>query len=559
MDSSIAKQAVEQLNHQSFFRKWGELGVLSLALAIIIIDTTILNVSLGTIIRDLKTDIQSIQWVITTYALVLAAFTITGGRLGDLFGRKKMFITGAVMFAVGSFVASISHSVGLLLLGESIIEGFGAALMMPATASLLVANFRGRDRAIAFGVWGAIAAASSALGPILGGFLTTYYSWRWAFRINVFIVLFVLLISNLIPESKDEEEKSELDWGGVVLSALGLLSLVFGVIESSTYGWFHAKEIFSIAGYVINLGNISITVPAILLGLILIGIFLWYENRVEKNGHTPLVSLKLFQNSQFTSGTLTTGILGFGSTGLFFSFPVFFQAVRGYDAFHTGIALLPMPIGVFIFSALSTRLAKTIAPKRMIQAGFLTSGIGLIVLYFLMGPDASALHLSPGFFIYGAGFGMIMPQISNLTLSAVKPAQAGEASGVNNTMRQLGATLGSAIIGAILLTSLSGNLSSGIKNSTVIPESSKQLLADAVSKQTSNVEFGGGAHVGLQLPPQIAQEIVTISHNSTADANKTILLWSMLFMLSGFVVSFLLPNVIELDKEQRDSAAVAAH
>src|SRR4051812_27480719 len=170
--------------NQSFFRKWGGLLVLSLALAIIIIDTTILNVSLKNIIGDLHTDIQSIQWVITIYALILAAFTITGGRLGDLFGRKKMFLLGAIIFAVGSFIASISHHITPLLIGEAIIEGFGASLMMPATASLLVSNFQGRDRAIAFGVWGGVASAAAALGPIVGGFLTSHYSWRWAFRIN---------------------------------------------------------------------------------------------------------------------------------------------------------------------------------------------------------------------------------------------------------------------------------------------------------------------------------------------------------------------------------------
>ncbi len=241
------------MNDQSFLRKWGSLMVLSLALAIIIIDTTILNVSLGTIIRDLKTDIQSIQWVITIYALILAAFTITGGRLGDFFGRKKMFIIGAIVFAVGSFIASISHHVGLLLIGEAVIEGFGAAMMLPATASLLVANYRGRDRAVAFGVWGGVAAASAALGPIVGGFLTTHYSWRWAFRINVFIAAILVVGAFLVHESRDESERPRLDFTGIILSAAGLLSLVFGIIESETYGWLKAKEVFMIGSHAIKI------------------------------------------------------------------------------------------------------------------------------------------------------------------------------------------------------------------------------------------------------------------------------------------------------------------
>ncbi len=526
----------------SFVRKWGGLFVLSLALAIIIIDTTILNVSLKNIIGDLHTDIQSIQWVITIYALILAAFTITGGRLGDLFGRKKMFLIGAVIFALGSFIASISHHIAPLLIGEAVIEGFGAALMMPATASLLVANFQGRDRAIAFGVWGAVASAAAALGPIVGGFLTSHYSWRWAFRINIGIAAVVLLTGFLIKESRDTAEKTELDWGGVILSVIGLLSLVFGIIESETYGWFKAKEIFSIAGQTISLGSVSIVVPAIALGLVILAIFVFYERSVERRGHTPLVSMKLFQNRQFTSGTITTAILGLGSTGLFFAFPIFFQAVRGLDALHTGIALLPMPIGVFLLAAASTAFGKKFSAKRLIQAGFIVSGLGLIVLHQLMKVDATIWRLAPGFLLYGMGFGLIMPHISNLTLSAVPLEQAGEASGVNNTMRQLGATIGAALIGAILLTGLATNLSQGIKQSPVIPAGAKQELADVVSKQTSNVEFGGGARVNNQLPEPITREIQTIGYQSTVDANKTVLAYSLLFIILGMLVSLWLPE-----------------
>ncbi len=185
----------KDINKPSFLRKWGPVFVLSLGLAIIIIDTTLLNVSLGNIIRDLKTDIQSLQWVITAYSLTLAALTITGGRLGDLFGRKKMFVLGAIIFAIGSFIASISTSVGMMIAGESIIEGIGAALMMPATASLLVSTYKGRDRAIAMGMWGGVAGAASAVGPILGGFLTSNYNWRWGFRINIFVAI-VLVAAN---------------------------------------------------------------------------------------------------------------------------------------------------------------------------------------------------------------------------------------------------------------------------------------------------------------------------------------------------------------------------
>src|SRR5258706_2987479 len=190
--SNTPENKTEGKAELSRFQKIGTLVILSLALAIIIIDSSVLNVSISKLIQDLNTDIQSIQWVISSYSLVIAALTITGGRLGDLFGRKKMFMAGAVIFAIGSLISSLSPNIGTLLFGWSIIEGIGAALMMPATASLLVTTFKGRERAMAFGIWGGIAAAASAFGPIVGGYLTTYVSWHWAFRINVFIVILLL-------------------------------------------------------------------------------------------------------------------------------------------------------------------------------------------------------------------------------------------------------------------------------------------------------------------------------------------------------------------------------
>src|SRR5213596_1372396 len=242
---------------ESRIRKWGTLMVLSLALAIIIIDSTLLNVSLKTLTRELHTTLQSLQWVISAYSLMLAALTVTGGRMGDLFGRKRMFMGGAIIFAIGSF----SRSVPVLLLGESIIEGIGAALMMPATASLLVSKYRGHDRAIAFGIWGGVAAAASAIGPILGGFLTTHYSWRWGFRINLFVVA-LLLVGSMIIDDAQERAGKDIDWIGVLLSAAGLFFVVFGIIESESYGWLRARKPFPLW----QPGSISIAPVAMAIG-----------------------------------------------------------------------------------------------------------------------------------------------------------------------------------------------------------------------------------------------------------------------------------------------------
>lgn len=522
----------------SFARKWGILIVLSLALAIIILDTTILNVALSSIIRDLDTNIQSVQWVITAYSLTLAALTITGGRMGDIFGRKRMFVLGAFLFAVGSFIASISSTVPMLIAGESIIEGIGAALMMPATASLLVSNFRGRERAIAFAIWGAIAGASVALGPVLGGYLATNYSWRWGFRVNLIVVGLLILGSFLIPSGRGERRKLGLDVGGVVLSAVGMLSLVFGIIESSKYGWFKALKTFELFGYELAFPFDMSVVPLFMLtGIGILSVFLFWEHRRERLGKTPLVSTKLFQNRMFTSGVFTTAIMSLGQTGLVFSLPVFLQSVRGLDAYHTGLALLPMSLGLLVMSPLSAVLGRKIAPKYLITFGLLLNTIAYVVLWFTLAVDTTAADLIPGLVIYGVGMGFVMSQINNVTLSAVEIHEAGEASGVNNTLRQVGSTLGSAIMGAILVGVLGTQLVQGVEASQVIPNDLKPQLAKVVETQTSNIEFGGGARLDGGLSAELKAEIVVIGHAATVSAAKRTLVYGALFALLGFITA----------------------
>jgi len=540
-------------------KKWGSLVVLSLALAIIIIDTTLLNVSLSTIIREFDTNIQSIQWVITAYSLVLAAFTITGGRIGDLFGRKRMFMLGAVIFAVGSLVASISNSVGMLLIGESIIEGIGAALMMPATASLLIANFHGKERGIAFGVWGGIAGASSAVGPILGGYLTNNFSWRWGFRINIFVVAILLLGAFLIKESHDTKEKPSLDIVGVLLSAVGLLGVVFGVIQSSSYGWLKASQSFTLFGHSFAAGGPSFVPFSIVIGLIFLALFFIWEGKVEKRGDTPLVSLGLFKNKVFSAGIVTTAIVSLGQVGLIFALPVFLQSVLKLDAFQTGMALLPLSIALLIMAPLSGFLSNKVSPKYLVIAGLLIDIVAMFVIRNSLSVWATTSDLMLGLALYGAGMGLVMAQISNLTLSAVPVYQAGEASGVNNTFRQVGSTLGSAIIGAVLIASLSTNLVKGINDDLFIPQAAKPEIIKAISSQASNIEFGGGAKFSSDVPKVITDQITAISRKATVKSARESLLYATFFAFLGLFAAAFLPNKHAESKAPRENTPGAGH
>ncbi len=532
-------QADPPAPQESGLRKWGTLLVLSLALAIIIIDTTLLNVSLETLIRELHTTLQSLQWVISAYSLTLAALTVTGGRLGDLFGRRRMFRLGAFLFAVGSFLASISHSIPMLILGESIVEGIGAAMMMPATASLLVAKYRGHDRALAFGVWGGIAAAAAAVGPILGGYLTTHYSWRWGFRINVFVVALLLLGSMIIGDEPPRRQR-KLDYGGVLLSGLGLFAVVFGIIESSSYGWIQAIKPFAVGGWQLDLGGLSIVPFAILLGLlILIGFVLW-ERRVEQRGGTPIVSLHTFRNRAFVAGASVVGVIMLSQNGMVFSLPVFLQSVRNLDAFHTGLTLLPMPLMLFLFAPGAAVMSKWIPQKRLVQTGLVVNFFALLAMRWAMGVDTPLVALVPGLALYGLGMGLVQSQINNLTLSAVPVQEAGEASGITNTFRQVGSSLGAAIIGAVLLTAIVGDLQGVVQSSPQIPPAVKPGIDRLLRQQSSSLAFGAGGMFD-RLPPPLRDEMNHARRVATTDGNRKALLYGAGFTLLGLLVSTQLP------------------
>lgn len=529
------------------FKKWIPMLVLCLALMIIIIDTTVLNVSLKTIIEDLGTDITGIQWVITIYSLTLAAFTITGGRLGDLYGRKKMFVVGAIIFAIGSFITSISTSVGMMIVGESVIEGVGAALMMPATASILMTTYRGRDRAIAFGIWGGVAGAASALGPILGGYLTTNYSWRWAFRINLIVVAVLLVGAIFIKESSEHLKKIKLDIVGIILSSVGLLAFVYGIIESASFGWIVAIKPYKILGKDLIPFGLSISPVVMAIGVLLLVAFVLWEKRVESKGNTPLVSLHIFRNSQFIVGASVTALLSLGMVGLIFSLPVFLQTVHNLDALHTGLALLPMSLIVLVSAPFSGAISKYITAKRLIQIGLVFAFFGSIALHSSLSATSTTGDLAPGLMLFGLGMGFVMAQASNMTLSAVSVEESGEASGVNNTLRQIGSSFGSAIIGAVLLTTLSSNLVGGIKSSQVLPVLVKSKIVQSVEQNASAIEFGD-SNSQKHMPPEISKEIKNISNNASAEASKKAILTTGVFLLMAFVMASFLPNTKNFDK-----------
>ncbi|HEY2092152.1 MAG TPA: MFS transporter [Thermoanaerobaculia bacterium] len=517
------------------FRKWGTLAVLSLALAIILIDSTLLNVALKTLIVDLHTTLQKLQWVISAYSLILAAMTVTGGRMGDLFGRKRMFITGAITFVAGAVIASMAHSFGVLLLGESIVEGIGAALMMPATASLLVACYRGHDRALAFGIWGAVAAAATAIGPIVGGFLTTHYSWRWGFRINIVVVAILLAGSPLVKDDRGPEKK-QIDWLGVFLSSIGLFLVVFGIIESESYGWIHARKPFPVW----QPGTFSIAIVSMFAGIVIVALFAIWEWRFEARGGMPVVSMQLFANRQFVAGAGVTGVMMLAQNGVVFTLPVFLQSVRNLDALHTGLTLFPMSLMILIVSPAAAQLTKRIPHKRLVQSGLIVNTIAIVILRFSIGTNVNLTWLIPGLALYGMGLGLVLSQINNLTLSAVDVKSAGEASGVTNTFRQVGISLGTAIIGAVLISTLLGGLEGGVASSGSVPQGEKAQISKLLIAHSADLAFGDQG-VFNALPQNARAQMNDLRRTSTTEGVRRAFLWCAFFAVLALGVSTFLP------------------
>ena len=542
---------MEEKGKNGFFKTWGLILTLSLSLLIIILDTTMINVSIRDIVGDLDTTLKNVQWAITIYSLIMAAFMLIGGKIGDIYGRKKAFIIGLIIYGIGTLTAALAPSIAILTIGWSVIEGIGAALMMPATVSLLISNYSGAKRKIAFGIWGGVAGAAAAIGPLFGGWMTTSYSWRWGFASEIVIVLIVLFLATKIKESRDESEKKQtLDITGTILSAIGLASIIYGFIEASTYGWWHAKEVYSIGSLNINLFDLSITPVSIFIGLIFMAIFFWWQYKIEKIGKTPLLPISLFKSRSYATGSLTLFTLVLSQMGIFFILPVFLQSVRDFTALDTGIVLIPMSITMFFASGIFTKLSQKIPAKYFVQLGLLITIVSIYMIKDQLSVDVTRQDLFWGLATFGLGLGMVMSQLMNILLSEDPPEVSGSASGIMTTIRNLSGSLGTAIIGTILISSVFTNIETTVNNNQFIPDNQKPVVIE-YAKEMSQSFSAESEEVDImlaQMPPEAIAQIATMQSDVLVDANKEALNWAMIFMAFTFIASFAMPKRAEQKK-----------
>lgn len=450
--------------------KWGVLSVLAAAQFLMVLDQAVMNVAISQLVEDFDTTVTTIQMVIAFYALVMAGLMLTGGKLGDLWGRRRAFAVGTVIYACGSALTAASWSVPSLVLGWSVLEGVGAALVLPALVALVAGNFKGGERALAYGVLGGVAGAGIAVGPILGGWMTTDFSWRYVFVGEVVVAIGILLGTRMIREPEAEREAPRLDWVGAVLSAAGLALVVFGVLQASNWGWLAPRASplepfgFSLTPFVIG------------AGALVLAAFVAWERRREERGEPPLVHLGLLRGSSLRGGVSMLLAQNLILMGIFFTIPLFLQIVQGLDALETGVRMLPTSVGLFLSAIAGSALAKRFAPRPLVRAGLIIVLASIAMLLDTIEPtlDNASFLVAAG--VLGVGMGLVVSQLGNVVQSAVGDEDRSEAGGLQYTAQQLGSSLGTALLGAIVISGLIAAFTSNVAgDATIAKDVSRQL------------------------------------------------------------------------------------
>ncbi|HEX6553627.1 MAG TPA: MFS transporter [Ktedonobacteraceae bacterium] len=438
---------------------WSILLPLALAQFICSYAASNMNVSISVIAKDLGTDVPGIQRTITFFTLTMAALMIPGSKLTDIWGRKFCFVLGLTVYGLGALIAAFAQGLGLLTFGYSLLEGVGTALLIPPVYILVTVFFTDLpSRARSFGIVSAAGGIGAAAGPLIGGVITTTISWRASFILQVLVVALIIVLGLRIADPGIQGAKPRFDVIGAILSAAGLFFVVLGILQSGTYGWFTASKDFVIGTtVVIPQGGISPVWLFVGIGaLLLLGFFFYIWSR-ERAGKEPLLSIHLFRNRTSNLGLVTQNIQWLILQGSFFVISVFLQTERGYNAIQTGLWLTPATIGILLSSAIAGRLAKRRSQRTLIRAGFLVTIVGMLLLLLagpLAGPSASTLAFITGLLLMGLGVGVMLTSSVNVVQSSFPEKDQGEISGLSRSVSNLGSSLGVAIAGSVLVTSL---------------------------------------------------------------------------------------------------------
>ena len=534
---------------------WLVLITVALGFFMILLDTTIVNVAIPSMMDGLNASLDQILWVLNAYILVYAVLLITAGRLGDMFGPKKLFLGGLVIFILASAASGLAQSPTQLIVFR-VIQGVGGALLTPQSLSIITSIFPPEKRGAAFGVWGGVAGLAAVAGPTLGGFLTTTYSWRAIFYVNVPIGIVAVILALLLMPELTQHRKHHLDVVGVVLASAGLFALVFGLIEGQRYSW---GPISSFASFSIGALKVSlVSIPTILaVSIILLAIFVWDEAHAAE----PLLPLSLFRDRNFSLANAVSAIVAFGMMGLFLPLTIFLQSVLGLSAEDAGVVMVPMSLTSMFVAPFAGRLADRVSAKYLLATGLALFAIGMGVVLWVASLSATGLTFTVPLLVAGVGMGLTFAPMITVAMRNIAPAQAGAASGFINTIRQVGGAMGSAAVGALLQNQLASDLhTQAVHFAARVPKAYQaKFIAGFSHVSSGGFQVGRGqtgAHLPKNLPAHVVQQLQALAEavfkHAFLDAMKPSLSLAIGVLVLGAVVALFMYG------QQAQRAEVAA-
>ena len=523
---------------------WLVLVVLTTGFFMIMLDTTIVNVAIPAMSAGLNTTLDQILWVLNSYILVYAVLLITAGRLGDLYGQRTLFAVGLAIFTVASALCGFAQDANQLIVAR-ILQGVGGALLTPQTLAILTSLFPPERRGAAFGIWAGVAGLATLAGPTLGGAIVTYIDWRWIFFVNVPIGVAALIATFAIIPDLRPGRRHGWDIVGVILATGGLFGVIFGLIEGERFNWG-------------EIGSYVITIPEIIgAGALLLVLFVVWERYQEE----PLVPLSLFEDRNFAVTNWIAAAIAFGMMSLFLPIVIYLQSVRDFSALTAGLTLAPMSLTSMVVAPFAGRLADRIGGKYILMTGIFVFAIGFGTLTYVAGPDSTWINFLVPAIVAGAGMGMTFAPMTTVAMRNVSPRMAGAASGVLNTTRQVGAAVGSAIVGALLQNRLAIALhDQAVSHASALPAAYRDQFVKAFSSVASNgFQIGtgqNGAKLPAGLPPAVQQQLTALAHDVFVSAyidamKQTLVLPIAVLVLTAFTAVLIRRRA----RAERDAAA----
>jgi EmrB/QacA subfamily drug resistance transporter len=495
---------------QSQGRKQATLIAVCISTFMLPLDYTVVAVALHAIQRELNASFTDLQWVINGYTLTFAAFLLAGGALADLFGRRRIFVVGMVVFMLSSLFCGIAITPLMLNLARG-LQGIGAALMFSASLPLLVQEFQGTERTRAFGIFGAVVGIGAASGPFLGGIAISSLGWRWAFLLNVPVTAAVIGLTLLkVGESRDPTARG-IDWGGFITFTVSCFLLIFALISGNEMGWNN---------------------PLIVMAFISTGLLVALFGFIEMHQSYPMFDLTLFKNPTFIGVSIPPLVLSISFWGIFLYFPLYYQSILNYSALQAGLAALPFAVPLFVMGPVGSMLAARLSSRVLLSVGQLLVGLGDLLL-MIASPNSTWLAFAAGALLSGTGAGLINGEMSNVAMSIVPIERSGMASGINSTMRQVGVALGFAGLGAILARQTSNRFFHLIAHTTLAATGRDVELANMVVK-------GDITGAIVLLPPEVHAAFVDVANASFFNGFQTIILVAATVALIGALATFAL-------------------